>query len=183
MLDIHYSILDIQDSFIPILIPPNVLLVKNKIGEESPKRVVLVSESCYLNGIKDQPLSHVLLTARTTEDDLRQAFEAFGQVISVKILRNRVTGESNGIGFVGMSVSDEAQTAISELNGKNLKGNAIKVEEGKRVISHSSDQGKREGFGGDRGGRGDRNRRDSSDRGDRNRRDSSDRGGRSGRRY
>jgi len=76
MLDIRYSavictpgrrpveILDIQDSFIPILIPPNVLLVKNKIGEESPKRVVLVSESCYLNGIKDQPLSHVLLTAR-----------------------------------------------------------------------------------------------------------------------
>ena len=114
------------------------------------------------------------LSPETTEDDLRQAFEAFGQVISVKILRNRVTGESNGIGFVGMPVSDEAQTAISELNGKNLKGNVIKVEEGKRVISHSSDQGKQEGFGGGRGGRGDR---------DRGRRDSSDRGGRGGRRY
>jgi len=112
------------------------------------------------------------LSSETTEDDLRQAFEAFGQVISVKILRNRVTGESNGIGFVGMPVSDEAHTAISELNGKILKGSTIKVEEGKRVISHSSDQGKREGFGSDRGGRGDRNRRDSSDR-----------GGRSGRRY
>lgn len=128
----------------------------------------------------------------TTEDDLRQTFEAFGQVISVKILRNRVTGESNRIGFVGMAVSDEAQTAISELNGKNLKGNAIKVEEGKRKISHSSDQGQQEGFGGDRrdrggrgdrGDRGDRNRRDSSDRGGRSGRDSFDRGGRSGRRY
>ncbi|HUT45392.1 MAG TPA: hypothetical protein VMX36_03870 [Sedimentisphaerales bacterium] len=132
------------------------------------------------------------LSPETTEDDLRQAFEAFGQVISVKILRNRVTGESNGIGFVGMLVSDEGQAAISELNGKNLKGNAIKVEEGKRIISHSSDQVKKEGFGGgrgdrgDRGGRGDRgdrDRRDSSDRGDRDRRDSSDRGGRGGRRY
>ncbi len=89
---------------------------------------------------------------------------------------------------------EEAQTAISELNGKNLNGNAIKVEEGKRIISHSSDQGKKEGFGGGRGDHGDRNRRDSSDRGDRDRRDSSDRGdrdrrdssdrgGRGGRRY
>ena len=112
------------------------------------------------------------LSPETTEDDLRKAFEAFGQVISIKILRDRVTGESNRVGFVGMPVSDEAQTAISELNGKNLQGNAIKVEEGKRVISHSSNQGKPEGFGGGRGGRGDRDRRDSSDR-----------GGRGGRRY
>jgi RNA recognition motif-containing protein len=137
------------------------------------------------------------LSPETTEDDLRKTFEAFGQVISVKLLRNRATGESNGIGFVGMAVSDEAQTAISELNGKNLKGNTIKVEEGKRKISQSSDQGKQEGFGVDRGdrdrrdsydrgGRGDRDRRDSYDRGgrgDRDRRDSSDRGGRGGRRY
>jgi hypothetical protein len=74
-----------------------------------------------------------------------------------------------------MPVSDEGQTAIRELNGKNLKGNAIKVEEGKRIISHSSDIDIQEGFGGNRGDRG--------DRGDRDRRDSSDRGGRGGRRY
>jgi len=109
------------------------------------------------------------LSPETTEDDLRQAFEAFGQVISVKILRNRVTGESNGIGFVGMPVADEGQTAISKLNGKNMKGHAIKVEEGRRKINHSSDQGKQDGFGGDRG--------------DRDRRDNFDRGGRGGRRY
>ena len=118
------------------------------------------------------------LSPETTEDDLRQAFEAFGKVISVKILRNRVTGESNGIGFVGMPVAEEGQTAIRELNGKNFKGHAIKVEEGKRVISHRSDQGKKEGFGSDRGDRSDR-----GNRGDRDRRDSSDRGGRGGRRY
>jgi RNA recognition motif-containing protein len=112
------------------------------------------------------------LSPETTEDDLRQAFEVFGQVISVKILKDRVTGESNGFGFLGMPVSDEGQTAIRELNGKNLKGNAIKVEEGKRIISHSSDIDIQEGFGGNRG-----------DRGDRDRRDSSDRGGRGGRRY
>jgi RNA recognition motif-containing protein len=106
------------------------------------------------------------LSTETTEEDLRQAFEAFGQVISVKILRDRVTGESNGFGFVGMSVSDEGQTAISELNGKNLKGHAMKVEEGQRETNHRSDEDKQDGFGGDR-----------------NRRDNFGRGGRSGRRY
>ena len=109
------------------------------------------------------------LSPDTTEDDLRQTFEVFGQVISVKILKDRITGKSNGFGFVGMPDLDEGQTAISELNGKNMKGNAIKVEEGKREISHSSDQGKQEGFGGDRS--------------DRNRRDSFGRGGHRGRRY
>jgi len=63
-----------------------------------------------------------------------------------------------------MSVSDEGQTAISELNGKNLKGNAIKVEEGRRKISHSSDRDRQDGFGSDRGGR---DRRDGFDRGGR----------------
>ena len=121
------------------------------------------------------------LSPETTEDDLRQAFEAFGQVISVKILRDRVTGESNEIGFVGMPVSDEGQTAISNLNGKNLKGHTIKVEEGRRKINHLSDKDKQDGFGGDRGDRGDRGER--GERGDRDRRDSFDRGGRGGRRY
>ena len=121
------------------------------------------------------------MSPEVTEDELRQTFEAFGQVISVKILRNRVTGESNGIGFVGMPDSDQAHAAISELNGKDLKGSAIKVEEGKRKISQSSDPGQQEGFGSDRRDRGGRGGR--GDRGGRGGRDSSDRGGRGGRRY
>ncbi|MHC4309947.1 MAG: RNA recognition motif domain-containing protein [Planctomycetota bacterium] len=110
------------------------------------------------------------LSPETTEEDLRQTFEAFGQVISVKVLRDRVTGESNGFGFVGMSVSDEGQTAISELNGKDLKGHTIKVEEGRMKTGYRSDRDRQDGF--DRGGRGDRDRRDGFDR-----------GGRGGRRY
>ena len=109
------------------------------------------------------------LSRETTEDELRQAFEAFGQVISVKILRDRVTGESNGFGFVEMPVSDEGQTAISELNGKDLKGNPIKVEEGRVKTSYRSDRDRQDSLG---GGRGDRDRRDDFDR-----------GGRGGRRY
>ena len=123
------------------------------------------------------------LSPETTEDELRQAFEAFGQVISVKILRDRVTGESNGFGFVEMPVSDESQTAISELNGKDLKGHTINVEEGKMKTSYRSDRDRQDSLG---GGRGDRDRREGFDRGgrgDRDRRDGFDRGGRGGRRY
>ena len=123
------------------------------------------------------------LSRETTEDELRKAFEAFGQVISVKILRDRVTGESNGFGFVEMPVSDEGQTAISEMNGKDLKGQAINVEEGKMKTSYRSDRDRQDGFG---SGRGDRDRRDGFNRGgrvDRDKRDGFDRGGRSGRRY
>ncbi|MFC1636073.1 RNA recognition motif domain-containing protein [Planctomycetota bacterium] len=115
------------------------------------------------------------LSPETTEDDLRQAFEAFGQIQSIKLLRDRVTGQSNKVGFVGMPDAEEAQTAISTLNGKNLQGSAVKVEEGKRKIDHRSDRDKPDGFG---GGRGDRDRRDRFDRSDRG-----DRGGRGGRRY
>jgi RNA recognition motif-containing protein len=115
------------------------------------------------------------LSSETTEDELRQAFEAFGQVMSIKILKDRATGKSNGFGFVEMSVSEEGQTAISELNGKDLKGQAIKVEEGKKKTSYRSDRDRQDGFG--RGGRGDRDRRDGFDRGGRG-----DRGG-GGRRY
>lgn len=94
------------------------------------------------------------LSTETTEDDLRQAFEAFGQVVSVKILRDRVTGESNGIGFVGMSVSDEGQTAISEMNGKDLSGQSIKVEEGRMKTNYRTSRARQDGSDSGRGGRG-----------------------------
>ena len=103
------------------------------------------------------------LSRETTEDDLRQAFEAFGQVTSVKILKDRATGQSNGFGFVGMAESEDAQAAISGLNGTDLAGNAIKVEEGRakttfapastgRDNRRDSGRGGRDGGGGGRGG-------------------------------
>ncbi len=93
------------------------------------------------------------LSHETTEDDLRQAFEAFGQVISVKIVRGRATGESVGFGFVEMPISDEGQTAISELNGKDLKGHNVKVEEGRMKTTYRASEGRRGGsLGRDRAG-------------------------------
>lgn len=61
------------------------------------------------------------------ENDLRQAFEEFGQVDVVKVVMDRYTGRSKGFGFVEMPVDDEAKAAISELDGKDLMGRPLKV--------------------------------------------------------
>ena len=71
------------------------------------------------------------LSHETTEDDLRQAFEAFGQVESINIIKDRFSGESRGFGFVEMPSKEEAQTAIEEMNGKDLQGRALNVNEAK----------------------------------------------------
>lgn len=69
------------------------------------------------------------LSHDATEDDLRQAFEAFGQVKSVKVIKDLFSGTSKGFGFVEMQAKAEAQAAITGLNGKQLKGRALNVNE------------------------------------------------------
>lgn len=90
------------------------------------------------------------LSYELTEEELRQAFEQFGRVNSVSILKDRYTGQSRGFGFVEMPAKAEAQAAIEGLNGKDLKGRALKVNEAR---PRSDDrQGDRRGGGG--GGKG-----------------------------
>lgn len=64
-----------------------------------------------------------------TEDELRQAFESYGQVDSVKIIMDRYSGRSKGFGFIEMANDDEGRAAMAEMNGKELKGRPIKVDE------------------------------------------------------
>ncbi len=63
----------------------------------------------------------------TTEDQLREAFEAFGQVDSVNIITDRYSGRSRGFGFVEMPVTSEGQTAMKELDGKEMDGRNLRV--------------------------------------------------------
>jgi RNA recognition motif-containing protein len=84
------------------------------------------------------------LPREATEEDLRQAFGAFGQVTSVKIITDKFSGDSRGFGFVEMSSSSEAQSAISGLDGKDLKGRALRVNEARPRDD------RRGGFGGGR---------------------------------
>jgi len=69
------------------------------------------------------------LPHEATEDDLKQAFEAFGEVSSAKIIKDKFTGDSRGFAFVEMPNSPEAQSAISGLDGTDLKGRTLKVNE------------------------------------------------------
>lgn len=85
------------------------------------------------------------LPREATEEDLRQTFGAFGQVTSVKIITDKFTGDPRGFGFVEMSNSSEARSAISGLDGKDLKGRTLKVNEAR---PRSDDR--RGGFGGGR---------------------------------
>ncbi len=89
------------------------------------------------------------LSYEVTDDDLRVAFESFGQVDSATVIKDRDTGRSKGFGFVEMSAQAEAQAAIDGMNGKDLKGRAVNVNEARPKTEGGGGRG---GFGG--GGRG-----------------------------
>ncbi len=69
------------------------------------------------------------LSKEVTEDDLRVAFRAFGEVSFVNIVKNRSNKISSGFGFLEMPVQDQAEAAITALHGTNIKGRTIVVNE------------------------------------------------------
>ncbi len=69
------------------------------------------------------------LSREVTEDDLKETFEAFGQIATVTIIKDKFSGEPRGFGFVEMPSKAEAQAAIDGLNGTDLKGQSLNVSE------------------------------------------------------
>ena len=69
------------------------------------------------------------LSYQASEDDLREAFGAHGTVTSVSIIMDRATGQSRGFGFVEMASKAEGEAAIESLNGKELRGRALRINE------------------------------------------------------
>ena len=92
------------------------------------------------------------LSHNTTEENLRQAFESFGQVTSARIIKDKYSGQSRGFGFVEMPAQSQAQTAIRSLDGKELLGRQISVNEARP----RADQGRTGGGRMDYSGRGNR---------------------------
>jgi RNA recognition motif-containing protein len=84
------------------------------------------------------------LSFDTTEESLRQAFEGYGEVSTVSIVTDRYTGKSRGFGFVEMPSKDEAEAAITGLNGQELDGQTLNVNEARPRTERG---------GGGRGGR------------------------------
>ncbi len=91
------------------------------------------------------------LSNEVTEEDLRLAFEPFGQIESVDIIKDKHSGQSKGFGFVEMAAKEEAQSAIEGLNGQELKGKELTVNEAR---PRPEGRGGKGGFGGGRGGQG-----------------------------
>jgi cold-inducible RNA-binding protein len=98
------------------------------------------------------------LSFNTSEEELRQLFETYGQVDRVSIMTDRDTGRSRGFGFVEMTNAEDGEKAIAALNGSQIGGRTLNVNEARP----KNDRGDRGGGGGrdrggrDRGGRGQR---------------------------
>jgi RNA recognition motif-containing protein len=93
------------------------------------------------------------LPREATEADVRDAFEAFGEVTSVALIKDKFTGEPRGFGFVEMPAKSEAEAAIAGLNGKQLKGHKLTVNEARPREERRGGPDRR-GGGFDRGGGG-----------------------------
>ena len=87
------------------------------------------------------------LAYATTDEGLKSAFAAFGEVTAVRVVTDRMTGRSKGFGFVTMPDAAQAQAAIDALNGHELDGRTLRVNE-----SQPKPREERGGFGGGRGG-------------------------------
>jgi RNA recognition motif-containing protein len=96
------------------------------------------------------------LSFKTTEDEIRTHFGAFGEVISVNLITDRETGRLRGFGFIEMD-DEGAKAAIEALDGKDLGGRNLKVNEAQDKPRSGGGGGGRGGYGGgrdsDRGGR------------------------------
>ena len=90
------------------------------------------------------------LSRDVTEEDLRSAFGSYGTVARVTVLKDKFTGAPRGFGFVEMEAKAEAQAAINGLNGKDLKGRALTVNEARPKAPRSGgggNAGNRSGWG------------------------------------
>ncbi len=104
------------------------------------------------------------LSFNTSEEELRQIFEGYGQVDRVSIMTDRDTGRSRGFGFVEMASNEDGEKAITALNGSQVGGRTINVNEARPKTERAGgggggggrDRGDRGGRGGGGGGRRDR---------------------------
>ena len=94
------------------------------------------------------------LARELTQEDLEEAFKAFGQVTSVTIIKDKFSGEPRGFGFIEMPGKAEAQAAIAGMNGKELKGRVLNVNEAQPRTDRGGGGGGGGRGGGGRGGGG-----------------------------
>jgi len=92
------------------------------------------------------------MSFQTTESDLRAAFEQYGEITRIQVMTDRDTGRARGFAFVEMADEQAAANAIAGLNGKELDGRVLNVNEAKPKTERSGGGGGGRGFGGGGGG-------------------------------
>lgn len=90
------------------------------------------------------------VASTATEDQMRNLFTPHGEVISVKIMKDKFTGEARGFAFVEMASADEGKAAIAAVNGADLNGQRLRVNEARPREDRPQGGGGGGGFGGDR---------------------------------
>src|SRR6202022_1386792 len=109
---------------------------------------------CSPRGIRLKNICVGNLSFNTSEDELRQMFEAYGQVDRVSIMTDRDTGRSRGFGFVEMTSNEDGEKAITALNGSQTGGRTLNVNEARPKTERAGGGGGGGRDRGDRGGRG-----------------------------
>jgi len=87
------------------------------------------------------------LSYDTAEDDLRQAFEQFGDIVSVNVIKDKFSGQSRGFAFVEMSTKEAGEAAIAGLNGTELHSRQLTVNEARPRAERSGGRDRRGGGG------------------------------------
>ncbi len=93
------------------------------------------------------------LSRQVAEADLKKLFEPFGEITSVNVIKDKFSGESRGFGFVEMAKKEEAEAAMKELNGKEVEGQQLIVNEARPKADRGGRGGGRGRQGGQGGGR------------------------------
>jgi len=93
------------------------------------------------------------LSYDATDDTIKAAFESFGEVTAARVIKDKYTGQSRGFGFVEMSEQAQAETAIKSLNGKEILGKQISVNEARAQTNQGRTGGQRRGGRMDNNGR------------------------------
>ncbi len=90
----------------------------------------VVRRGPWLHGVDDTVKIYVgNLSFRATDDDLRAAFEPYGEVVSARVIKDKETGRSRGFGFVEMPSQDEGNSAIEKVNNTEIVDRAVRVNE------------------------------------------------------
>jgi cold-inducible RNA-binding protein len=131
-------------------LPAPLAIFRNSVPACQRKVSSHFDSSMQRQGVKNIFVGN--LSFNTSEDELRQLFEPYGQVDRVSILTDRETGRSRGFGFVEMSSDEEGEKAIASLNGSQVGGRTLNINEARPKSDRGGGGGGRDR--GERGGRG-----------------------------